>query len=106
MLTTAVAITIGAAAVVAAPSPVRSVGGVPVVDSYIPFSGKVPRTSKYPGLKHPLCDNIYPSGEGQGSQVSFDAPDGGSQYTVNLTIAGESYNLIFDTGRLVLRRPH
>lgn len=100
MLAPALVVTLAAVAVIGAPSPARSVGNVPIVDSYIPFSGKVPRTfSRYPGVS--MRDDRHLSREGQGTQVAFDAPDGGSQYTLNLTIAGESYNLIFDTGRWI-----
>lgn len=38
-------------------------------------------------------------GQGSGQEVGMDAPFGGSQYTINITVAGERYNLIFDTGR-------
>ncbi|ORX38737.1 aspartic peptidase domain-containing protein [Kockovaella imperatae] len=79
-----------------------SVGPVPFSDHVLPITSKVPRSNaKTQSLKDYMywaSSCFYPPGEGNGTQVSLDAPYGGSQYTVNVTIAGEDYNLILDTG--------
>lgn len=82
----------------AAPSPRQELGGIPYSDHVLPLVSKVPRSPYKSQALAALCGHRYP-GQGQGDEVGLDAPYGGSQYTVNVTVAGESYNLIFDTGR-------
>lgn len=97
-----VAFLVLAALAAAAPSPRSQLGDVPYSDNVLPLVSKVPRSPLKQQALESLCGHHY-KGQGSGQEVGMDAPYGGSQYTINITVAGESYNLIFDTGRCVMQ---
>ena len=81
----------------------RALAGIPFSDHLLPITGKIQssegKTQPLREYMHWVSSSYSPAGEGNGTQVSLDAPYGGAQYTVNVSIAGADYNLILDTGR-------
>lgn len=98
-----------ASSALAAPAKVQKEVGlsVPYSDLTVPIVGAVPRSQRKVEqlqrhiqlLKGEAETGFHQLWEGDGATYEFFAPGSGSEYAVNVTVAGQNVSVIFDTGR-------